>query len=160
MTFIASNCDHYSTINYDSWKFSLKCRVTFLVLIISCCCVFLSVVSKHLCTVNNGGCSHLCLLAPGKTHTCACPTNFYLAADNRTCLSNCTASQVSWILESFPGLFVYAAIKVWPAFALCSNNLKNNCFAPMHNEMSDHSGLCAESAKSNLMQTLKIGFVT
>uniref|UniRef100_A0A7M4EIV0 Low-density lipoprotein receptor-related protein 1B n=1 Tax=Crocodylus porosus TaxID=8502 RepID=A0A7M4EIV0_CROPO len=50
-------------------------------------------VSKHLCTINNGGCSHLCLLAPGKTHTCACPTNFYLAADNKTCLSNCTASQ-------------------------------------------------------------------
>ncbi|MBZ3875678.1 Low-density lipoprotein receptor-related protein 1B [Sciurus carolinensis] len=50
-------------------------------------------VSKHLCMINNGGCSHLCLLAPGKTHTCACPTNFYLAADNRTCLSNCTASQ-------------------------------------------------------------------
>ncbi|KAL1785367.1 low-density lipoprotein receptor-related protein 1B [Sigmodon hispidus] len=52
-------------------------------------------VSKHLCTVNNGGCSHLCLLAPGKAHTCACPTNFYLAADNRTCLSNCTASQLA-----------------------------------------------------------------
>ncbi|XP_048808618.1 low-density lipoprotein receptor-related protein 1B isoform X3 [Lagopus muta] len=50
-------------------------------------------VSKHMCTVNNGGCSHLCLLAPGKMHTCACPTNFYLAADNKTCLSNCTASQ-------------------------------------------------------------------
>ncbi|KAJ7345792.1 hypothetical protein JRQ81_001742, partial [Phrynocephalus forsythii] len=50
-------------------------------------------VPKHMCTLNNGGCSHLCLLAPGKTHTCACPTNFYLAADNKTCLSNCTASQ-------------------------------------------------------------------
>lgn len=60
---------------------------------------FSSVVSKHLCMTNNGGCSHLCLLAPGKTHTCACPTNFYLAADNRTCLSNCTASQVSGGLE-------------------------------------------------------------
>lgn len=55
----------------------------------------LSTVSKHLCTLNNGGCSHLCLLAPDKMHTCACPTNFYLAADNKTCLSNCTASQVS-----------------------------------------------------------------
>ncbi|XP_032921166.1 low-density lipoprotein receptor-related protein 1B-like [Catharus ustulatus] len=50
-------------------------------------------VSRHVCTLNNGGCSHLCLLAPGKLHSCACPTNFYLAADNRTCLSNCTASQ-------------------------------------------------------------------
>uniref|UniRef100_A0A8C6XVP1 LDL receptor related protein 1B n=1 Tax=Naja naja TaxID=35670 RepID=A0A8C6XVP1_NAJNA len=50
-------------------------------------------VAKHICTLNNGGCSHLCLVAPNKTHTCACPTNFYLAADNKTCLSNCTASQ-------------------------------------------------------------------
>uniref|UniRef100_A0A803TQP0 LDL receptor related protein 1B n=1 Tax=Anolis carolinensis TaxID=28377 RepID=A0A803TQP0_ANOCA len=50
-------------------------------------------VPKHICTLTNGGCSHLCLLAPGKTHTCACPTNFYLAADNKTCLSNCTDSQ-------------------------------------------------------------------
>ncbi|KAI1237378.1 Low-density lipoprotein receptor-related protein 1B [Lamprotornis superbus] len=50
-------------------------------------------VSRHVCTLNNGGCSHLCLLAPGRLHSCACPTNFYLAADNRTCLSNCTASQ-------------------------------------------------------------------
>ncbi|XP_038606813.1 low-density lipoprotein receptor-related protein 1B [Tachyglossus aculeatus] len=50
-------------------------------------------VAKHVCAVDNGGCSHLCLLAPGRTHTCACPTNFYLAADLRTCLSNCTSSQ-------------------------------------------------------------------
>lgn len=60
---------------------------------------FSFVVSKHLCMINNGGCSHLCLLAPGRTHSCACPTNFYLAVDNRTCLSNCTASQVSGGLE-------------------------------------------------------------
>ncbi|KAK7940015.1 hypothetical protein WMY93_003341 [Mugilogobius chulae] len=30
---------------------------------------------------------------PGGEHKCACPTNFYLAADNKTCLSNCTSSQ-------------------------------------------------------------------
>ncbi|XP_064419902.1 low-density lipoprotein receptor-related protein 1B [Latimeria chalumnae] len=50
-------------------------------------------VPRHLCKTNNGGCSHLCLLSPGGRYTCACPTNFYLAADNKTCLSNCTASQ-------------------------------------------------------------------
>uniref|UniRef100_A0A8C7S0K7 EGF-like domain-containing protein n=1 Tax=Oncorhynchus mykiss TaxID=8022 RepID=A0A8C7S0K7_ONCMY len=50
-------------------------------------------VPKHQCQVANGGCSHLCLLSPGGEHKCACPTNFYLAADNKTCLSNCTASQ-------------------------------------------------------------------
>ncbi|XP_049341186.1 low-density lipoprotein receptor-related protein 1B isoform X1 [Astyanax mexicanus] len=50
-------------------------------------------VPKHQCQVANGGCSHLCLLSPGGGHKCACPTNFYLAADNKTCLSNCTSSQ-------------------------------------------------------------------
>ncbi|XP_030628050.1 low-density lipoprotein receptor-related protein 1B [Chanos chanos] len=50
-------------------------------------------VPKHQCQVTNGGCSHLCLLSPGGGFKCACPTHFYLAADNKTCLSNCTASQ-------------------------------------------------------------------
>nr|XP_033800021.1 low-density lipoprotein receptor-related protein 1B [Geotrypetes seraphini] len=50
-------------------------------------------VSKHPCKINNGDCSHLCLISPSRTHTCSCPTNFFLAADNKTCLSNCTASQ-------------------------------------------------------------------
>uniref|UniRef100_A0AAX7U7X7 EGF-like domain-containing protein n=1 Tax=Astatotilapia calliptera TaxID=8154 RepID=A0AAX7U7X7_ASTCA len=50
-------------------------------------------VPKHQCQIANGGCSHLCLLSPGGEHKCACPTNFYLAADNKTCLSNCTSSQ-------------------------------------------------------------------
>lgn len=56
--------------------------------------LFLPVVPKHQCQVANGGCSHLCLLSPGGGHKCACPTNFYLASDSKTCLSNCTASQV------------------------------------------------------------------
>uniref|UniRef100_A0A3P9A5H3 EGF-like domain-containing protein n=1 Tax=Esox lucius TaxID=8010 RepID=A0A3P9A5H3_ESOLU len=50
-------------------------------------------VPKHQCQVTNGGCSHLCLLSPGGGYRCACPAHFYLAADNKTCLSNCTASQ-------------------------------------------------------------------
>lgn len=61
-----------------------------------------STVPKHQCQVANGGCSHLCLLSPGGEHKCACPSNFYLAADNKTCLSNCTSSQVSNILILSP----------------------------------------------------------
>lgn len=52
-------------------------------------------VTGHPCQKDNGGCSNLCLLSPGGGHKCACPTNFYLAADGKQCLSNCTASQVS-----------------------------------------------------------------
>ncbi|XP_072105063.1 low-density lipoprotein receptor-related protein 1-like [Mobula birostris] len=50
-------------------------------------------VPHHPCRKDNGGCSNLCLLSPGGGYRCACPTNFYLAADGKTCLSNCTASQ-------------------------------------------------------------------
>ncbi|XP_058529110.1 prolow-density lipoprotein receptor-related protein 1 isoform X2 [Ochotona princeps] len=50
-------------------------------------------VPNHPCKINNGGCSNLCLLSPGGGHKCACPTNFYLGGDGRTCVSNCTASQ-------------------------------------------------------------------
>lgn len=55
-------------------------------------------VAGHPCQINNGGCSNLCLLSPGGGYKCACPTNFYLAADGKQCLSNCTASQV-WHLR-------------------------------------------------------------
>ncbi|XP_047739334.1 low-density lipoprotein receptor-related protein 1 [Hyalella azteca] len=40
---------------------------------------------------NNGGCSTLCLLAPGGKAVCECPTNFKLAADNKSCESDCPA---------------------------------------------------------------------
>lgn len=38
------------------------------------------------CAVNNGGCSHLCLLAPPpKGSSCACPTGINLQLDGKTC---------------------------------------------------------------------------
>lgn len=46
---------------------------------------FLSKVQTP-CSVNNGGCSHLCLLAPApKSSSCACPTGINLQADGKTC---------------------------------------------------------------------------
>lgn len=45
----------------------------------------------NLCSEKNGGCTHLCLIAAGgQNHTCACPNNFVLLKDNRTCIANCT----------------------------------------------------------------------
>ncbi|CDQ92576.1 unnamed protein product [Oncorhynchus mykiss] len=88
-------------------------------------------VPKHQCQVANGGCSHLCLLSPSGEHKCACPTNFYLAADNKTCLSNCTASQSltlsSVLVDNMVTLFQFVIIFwVFPkadllfhAFSLC-----------------------------------------
>ncbi|KAF7489353.1 hypothetical protein SSS_07649 [Sarcoptes scabiei] len=46
------------------------------------------------CGENNGGCSHLCLISPGgQSFTCACPNNFILLRDNKTCIANCTKGQ-------------------------------------------------------------------
>ena len=49
------------------------------------------------CQYQNGGCSHLCLIGPnnfnGVKMTCACPDNFILAPDRRTCIANCTQNQ-------------------------------------------------------------------
>ena len=36
--------------------------------------------------MNNGQCSHLCLIAPlPRGHTCACPTGVLLQEDKKTC---------------------------------------------------------------------------
>jgi low density lipoprotein-related protein 2 len=60
------------------------------------------------CANNNGGCSHLCLIAPPiissylnieygeegtTTYKCACPNQFYLGKDGKTCIANCTSGQ-------------------------------------------------------------------
>lgn len=60
------------------------------------------------CGKNNGGCSHLCLLSPrvestpvnskgliekGASYSCACPNQFYLARNSKTCIANCTSGQ-------------------------------------------------------------------
>ena len=46
------------------------------------------------CGDNNGGCTHLCLIAAGgNTSTCACPDQFTLRDDQKTCIQNCTARQ-------------------------------------------------------------------
>ena len=49
--------------------------------------VFLFIVAaESACNVGNGGCSHLCLLAPPpRGHSCVCPTGVLLDKDGKTC---------------------------------------------------------------------------
>ncbi|XP_075238130.1 LDL receptor protein 1 isoform X2 [Lycorma delicatula] len=42
---------------------------------------------------DNGGCATLCLLSPTLGHTCACPENFVLKEDQKTCVANCSSAQ-------------------------------------------------------------------
>ena len=41
---------------------------------------------NHLCKVNNGGCSHLCLLTPNG-YQCACPDGLSLESESKSCLT-------------------------------------------------------------------------
>ena len=46
------------------------------------------------CGTENGNCSHLCLISPGgSSYTCACPDDFTLLPDARTCDASCSAAQ-------------------------------------------------------------------
>ena len=42
------------------------------------------------CELNNGGCSHLCLLSStsDSRYSCACNDNVVLSSDGRTCIGN------------------------------------------------------------------------
>ncbi|CAF0958417.1 unnamed protein product, partial [Brachionus calyciflorus] len=44
------------------------------------------------CGMNNGGCSHLCLIGGDldKNYTCVCPYSFLLSDDGKTCRANCS----------------------------------------------------------------------
>lgn len=86
-----------SSLSFPCWAMVLSSFIVWRAEWFMVCPSVLCTVPKHQCQIANGGCSHLCLLSPGGGHKCACPTNFYLAADNKTCLSNCTSSQVSSI---------------------------------------------------------------
>lgn len=40
------------------------------------------------CAINNGNCSHLCLLSVSQTFKCECPHVMQLSSDNKTCIQN------------------------------------------------------------------------
>ncbi|XP_052130857.1 prolow-density lipoprotein receptor-related protein 1 isoform X2 [Frankliniella occidentalis] len=50
-------------------------------------------VVKNPCA-DNGGCATLCLLRPHGEHRCACPGNFVLGPDSKSCIANCTSANI------------------------------------------------------------------
>ena len=49
------------------------------------CCCCSAVDGSGPCTENNGNCSDLCLLTPGRGRKCACPQGITLSSDGLTC---------------------------------------------------------------------------
>lgn len=48
----------------------------------------------HPCKINNGECSHLCLISSNESsYSCGCPDSFVLDSDNKTCKANCSSLQ-------------------------------------------------------------------
>lgn len=81
--------------------------------------VALPLTVNNPCAVNNGGCSHLCLIRHGgREHTCECPDHFLTIQIGGVtrCLPMCTSTQyrcannerfvkASLIFGMFSGLF-------------------------------------------------------
>uniref|UniRef100_A0A673K1S7 Low-density lipoprotein receptor-related protein 1B-like n=1 Tax=Sinocyclocheilus rhinocerous TaxID=307959 RepID=A0A673K1S7_9TELE len=95
------------------------------------------------CLVRKGGCSHECLVAPGKGVVCSCPVGFQLGSDSRTCevLDYCTKHlRCSQVCEQhkntvkcscYPGWSLgpdgdscYSTGKQWPVDYLLAFGLK------------------------------------
>lgn len=66
------------------------------------------------CAVNNGGCSHLCLLSPSGEGVCACPDNHFLD-NNGNCQTACTNIQLYCEADSY----------CYPFYLHCDG--KNDC---------------------------------
>lgn len=46
-------------------------------------------VSTHPCTIDNGGCSHICIALGPSTHSCLCPTEMlFKDSNNHTCIKS------------------------------------------------------------------------
>lgn len=85
--------------------------------------VALPLTVNNPCAVNNGGCSHLCLIRHGgREHTCECPDHFLTIQIGGVtqCLPMCTSTQyrcannerfvkASLIFGMFSGLFLLFA---------------------------------------------------
>lgn len=82
------------------------------------------------CRINNGGCSHLCLVSPNGTYKCACPNGAReLGPDGRNCNGNSKSPFVE-CMYSFKDRFPYVQTTLkMNLFSLCflQYNLINVC---------------------------------
>ena len=79
-------------VNTLSHLFICVINVTFLLVELKITLIFLKIyifllLAINPCAVNNGGCTHLCLLSSVKPdgYSCACPTDVKLYPDGRHC---------------------------------------------------------------------------
>lgn len=68
--------------------------------------IIIVMVVTNPCAINNGGCSHICLLRPADDDdielesSCACPTGISLLSDKRTCASSELSSLSDYLTVS------------------------------------------------------------
>lgn len=72
----------------------------------------------------NRPCSHLCLLAPNKNYTCACPSHMKVASDGTRCISD----------NNEPYLFVAIGFQLYRVFF---NSIGKNVLEPTHTSAFD-----------------------
>lgn len=68
-----------------------------------CCFVISTAPGSQPCAVNNGNCSDLCLLTPGRGRKCACPQGVALSADGMTCKNGKKSTSKILKQETFRG---------------------------------------------------------
>ena len=84
---------YYQLNNYVLIMFSLYIELTDCNYLPCILALYYIIAGYNPCAINNGGCSHLCLLSPSNTvfgearpsSKCACPTGVRLLPDQKTC---------------------------------------------------------------------------
>ena len=99
------------------------------------------------CAINNGGCSHLCLMSPRPAgYTCACPTGVRLRDDGRTCANG---PEQLLLLARRPDLrrisldtpdYTGSCLDSVP-FLIFSSKIFSNCFVFLSIPISTHANI-------------------
>ena len=81
---------------------------------------------NQLCKVNNGGCSHLCLLTPDG-YQCSCPDGFFLDSHGMICLSG-ALSVLNIVLLKRRSIVLYCKLETGIVLNCLFEFVVNGCF--------------------------------
>ena len=70
-----------------------------------------SLLDQDECTVNNGGCQHMCINSPHGSYQCLCNQGFFLHSDRRQCRGK---------IQNYRNWFPVLSCKLKSSFSTCS----------------------------------------